>query len=58
MCIKLHGISKVDIVLDPFMGIGTTAISCIRNNVNFVGFEIDREYVNIAMCISVRSGSK
>lgn len=48
MCIKLHGISEKGVVLDPFMGIGTTAISCIRNNVNFVGFEIDREYVKIA----------
>lgn len=30
-----------DIVLDTFMGSGTTVISCIRNNRNFIGFEID-----------------
>ena len=33
-----------DIVLDTFMGSGTTAISCIRNNRNFIGFEIDEGY--------------
>jgi site-specific DNA-methyltransferase (adenine-specific) len=32
------------IVLDPFMGSGTTAISCINNNRNYVGFELNEEY--------------
>ena len=36
------------VVLDPFMGIGNTAIACIRLGVNFIGFEIDEEYVRIA----------
>lgn len=30
-----------DIVLDPFMGNGTTAISCINLNRRFIGFEIN-----------------
>lgn len=33
-----------DIVLDPFMGSGSTAISCILNERNYIGFEIDSEY--------------
>lgn len=33
-----------DKVLDPFMGSGTTAISCKKNNRNFIGFEIDEKY--------------
>lgn len=35
---------KGDLVLDPFMGSGTTAISCIRNGRNYVGFELNKEY--------------
>lgn len=37
-----------DIVLDPFMGSGTTAVACIETNRNFIGFEIAREYCEIA----------
>ena len=33
-----------DLVLDPFMGGGSTAISCVANNRRYVGFEIDEEY--------------
>lgn len=37
-----------DVVLDPFIGSGTTAISCINNNRNYVGFELSEEYSTIA----------
>jgi len=33
-----------DIVLDPFMGSGTTAVACIEANRNYIGFEISKEY--------------
>lgn len=36
------------IILDPFMGSGTTAIAAIRTNRHFLGFEIDSHYCNIA----------
>lgn len=48
MCIKLHGLQKTKLVLDPFMGIGNTAIACVKLGVDFVGFEIDELYVRIA----------
>ena len=35
-------------VLDPFMGSGTTAITCMNTNRNFIGFELDKEYFEIA----------
>ena len=35
-------------VLDPFMGSGTTAISCIDTNRNYIGFEISEEYCGIS----------
>jgi site-specific DNA-methyltransferase (adenine-specific) len=36
------------IVLDPFMGSGTTAIACINTNRNYIGFELDKHYCDIA----------
>lgn len=33
-----------DIVLDPFMGSGTTAICCKKTNRQFIGFEISEDY--------------
>lgn len=37
-----------DIVLDPFMGSGTTGVACNKNNRNFIGMEINEEFFNIA----------
>lgn len=37
-----------DIVLDPFMGSGTTAKMALLNGRHFIGFEISEEYVDIA----------
>lgn len=38
-----------DIVLDPFIGSGTTAVSALKNNRKFIGYEINKEYYNIAL---------
>ena len=35
-------------VLDCFMGSGTTAIACINTNRNYIGFELDKHYCDIA----------
>lgn len=37
-----------DVVLDPFMGSGTTAVACLRTGRNYIGYEISNEYCNIA----------
>ena len=37
-----------DLVLDPFMGSGTTAVACINTNRNYIGFELLEEYCKIA----------
>lgn len=37
-----------EIVLDPFMGSGQTAIAALNNGRNFVGYEIDLDYVHLA----------
>ncbi len=36
------------VVLDPFMGSGTTGVACIRTGRNFIGIEIDPDYFQIA----------
>lgn len=37
-----------EIVFDPFMGSGTTAIACMNTNRQYIGFELDRDYFNKA----------
>ncbi len=37
-----------EIVLDPFMGSGTTAVAAVRNSRDFIGFEYNEEYCQIA----------
>lgn len=37
-----------NVVLDPFMGSGTTAIAAIKSNRHFIGYEINQEYVKLA----------
>lgn len=36
------------IVLDPFMGAGTTALVSKKNGCNYIGCELNQEYINIA----------
>ena len=37
------------VVLDTFMGSGTTAVACVRTGRNFIGFELDEKYHAIAL---------
>jgi site-specific DNA-methyltransferase (adenine-specific) len=45
--IKIFSKEK-SIILDPFMGSGTTGVCCKKNNRNFIGIELNKEYFNIA----------
>ena len=44
-CLRLHGVERVRLVVDPFLGLGNTAIACARLKLNFIGFDVDRTYV-------------
>ena len=44
----LNNSEENGIILDTFMGSGTTAIACINTNRNFIGFEMDKKYYDIA----------
>lgn len=37
-----------DKILDPFMGSGSTGVACINTNRNFIGYELDKHYFEIA----------
>lgn len=41
--------NKNDLVLDTFMGSGTTAIACMNTNRNYVGYGLDKEYYEISI---------
>jgi site-specific DNA-methyltransferase (adenine-specific) len=46
-CIRLFTYVD-DIVLDPFMGSGTTAVAAVQNGRHFLGAETDASYVALA----------
>ncbi len=46
-CIRLHGRPN-PVVLDPFMGTGTTMVAAMRENAHGIGMEVDPAYVAIA----------
>jgi site-specific DNA-methyltransferase (adenine-specific) len=48
-CLRLHGVDRVRRVLDPFAGLGTTAVACARLGLDFVGVELDRGYLDEAI---------
>jgi len=39
---------KDDIILDPFLGSGTTCVSALKNNRNYIGYDINEDYINLA----------
>lgn len=45
--IKLYSYEG-DVVLDPFVGSGTTCLAAIQNNRKYIGYDIKKEYVELA----------
>ncbi|MBI2558145.1 site-specific DNA-methyltransferase [Candidatus Woesearchaeota archaeon] len=41
--------NEKDLVLDPFIGSGSTALACKDSNRNFIGFEIEKKYADLAI---------
>jgi site-specific DNA-methyltransferase (adenine-specific) len=44
-CLRLHGISRIQLAMDPFVGLGSTAVACARLGVPFLGSDIDESYL-------------
>ncbi len=49
MCLRLHGRERITTVADPFMGLGSTAVACAELGVNFIGIEMDEDYLKEAV---------
>ena len=47
-CLRLHGLARVRQAVDPFVGIGSSAVAAARLGVDFVGFDVDPEYLRVA----------
>ena len=48
-CLRLHGLDRAGLVLDPFMGLGSTAVAAARLGLDFVGIEMDEYYLQEAV---------
>ncbi len=44
-CLRVHGLSRIEVVMDPFTGLGSTAVACARLGLNFIGADIDERYL-------------
>ena len=48
-CLRLHGVSRLSTVVDPFLGLGSSAVAAAQLGVDFIGVEIDEHYLKEAV---------
>jgi site-specific DNA-methyltransferase (adenine-specific) len=48
-CIRLHGRDRVRLAMDPFVGLGSTALACARLDVDCIGIDVDEVYLGEAV---------
>ena len=48
-CVRLHGRARAGVVMDPFLGLGSTAIAAAQLGLDFVGVEMDEYYLKEAV---------
>jgi site-specific DNA-methyltransferase (adenine-specific) len=44
-CLRLHGLERVTLAMDPFLGLGSSAVAAAKLGVDFVGVELDKDYL-------------
>ena len=44
-CMRLHGVERIARAMDPFLGLGSSAVAAARLDVDFIGVEIDEHYL-------------
>jgi site-specific DNA-methyltransferase (adenine-specific) len=47
-CLRLHGRDRAGLVVDPFVGLGSTAVACAQLGLEFIGIDLDAAYVDEA----------
>lgn len=48
-CLRLHGLGRLGLVMDPFLGLGSSAVAAARVGAAFVGVEMDEAYLREAV---------
>ena len=48
-CVRLHGLERTKVLLDPFLGLGNSALAAAALGIDFVGIEIDSQYLDEAV---------
>jgi len=48
-CVRLHGRERAGVMLDPFLGLGSSAVAAARMGVDFIGIEMDEHYLREAV---------
>ena len=48
-CFRLHGLPRITLAMDPFLGLGSTAVAAAQLGVDFIGVELDAHYLKEAI---------
>jgi site-specific DNA-methyltransferase (adenine-specific) len=48
-CVRLHGLSRTAVLMDPFLGLGSSALAAATLGLDFVGVELDEHYLGHAI---------
>jgi site-specific DNA-methyltransferase (adenine-specific) len=48
-CLRLHGVERLGLVIDPFLGLGSSAVAAARVGARFAGIEMDEAYLREAV---------
>jgi len=48
-CLRLHGAKAIKLAVDPFLGLGSSAVACATLGIDFAGIELDEHYLKEAV---------
>jgi site-specific DNA-methyltransferase (adenine-specific) len=48
-CFRLHGLARLTLAMDPFLGLGSSAVAAAQLGIDFIGVEMDPHYLDEAI---------